>query len=637
MLLAIRDRTSGWIAYVIVGLLVIPFALFGLYNYVGGGGPQVVATVGDTEITRTQLDQAYQQRQSELRRMMGDQYDPSMFSTDDLRRRVLEQLIDRQVLLNYARDSRLRASDEDVSQSVRSQSMFQVDGSFSRERYQDLLERNGLTAQAYEAQIRRDLSISLLQRAVESTTFTSEQTIDRLIALQSQRRELAWAALSARDYRDGIEMTDEDLQAWYEDNRERFREPEQVKLRYLTLSPATVAETIDISEDAIRARYEERATGSGEDAAREVRHILAAVSEGADDAAVEAAREEIADARDRIRGGESFAAVAEAVSDDSGSATNGGSLGEIEQGDVPDAFAEAAWSLDEGALSEPVRTSSGWHLIEVTGVQAADMAPYEEMRDQIRDEIAMDRADRRVTELANEIEALAFENPSTLAPAADAAGLEVRSTDWIAQSTTDSGITSDSAVLETAFSESMLDTRENSDLIERSEGGYSVIRVTDYRAARVQPLEDVREEAETAYRREKASEAARTDAETIADAVNDGESLERATDRVANAEYNTPQWSDRNDRSLPAGVRERGFRLSADGERGDRAGVGRLSGGWAAVVVEAVESGDASAVDNERRSQLRQTLNDLDGQASVSAVVAALRDRTDIEVRERNL
>lgn len=637
MLLAIRDRTSGWIAYVIVGLLVIPFALFGLYNYVGGGGPQVVATVGDAEITRTQLDQAYQQRQSELRRMLGDQYDPSVFSTDDLRRRVLQQLIDRQVLLNYARDARLRASNEDVSQSVRSQSMFQVDGSFSRDRYEDLLQRNGLTAQAYEAQIRRDLSISLLQRAVESTTFTAQETIDRLIALQSQQRELAWATLKADAYGDGIEATDEDLQAWYENNRERFREPEQVKLRYLTLSPQTMAASIDVSEEAVRARYDERASGSGEDAAREVRHILAAVPDDADEAAVESARERISDARERIRAGESFAAVAESVSDDSGSASRGGALGVIEQGDVADAFADVAWSLEPGALSEPVRTSFGWHLIEVTDVQAAEMAPFEEMREQVREDIALERAERRVTELANELEALAFENPSTLMPAADAAGLEVESTDWISQSTTDRGIASDPAVLDAAFGESMLDTRENSDLIERSEGGYSVIRVTDYRAARVQPLDAVRDEARAAYRREQANEAARADAQRIVDAVNAGESLARASERIANAEYNAPQWSGRNDRSLPAGVRERGFRLSADDERGDPAGVGRLPDGWAAVVVEAVESGDPSAVDAERRNELRQTLSDLDGQASVSAVVAALRDQTDVEVRERNL
>jgi len=637
MLLSIRDRTSGWIAYVIVGLLVIPFALFGLYNYVGNGGPQVVATVGDAEITRTQLDQAYQQRQSELRRMLGDQYDPAVFSTDDLRRQVLEQLIDRQVLINYARDTRLRASDGDVSQAVRSQSMFQVDGSFSSERYQTLLQQNNLTAEAYEAQIRRDLSISLLQRAVESTTFTSDQAVERLIALQGQQRRLSWAALATEDYRDAIEVTDADLQAWYDDNRERFREPEQVQLSYLMLSADGIASTIDVSDDTVRERYDERASGSGEDAPRTVRHILAAVPEDADPAAVESAREAIEAARERIRSGESFAAVAEAVSDDSGSAAQGGSLGVIEQADVADAFAEAAWSLQPGELSQPVRTPFGWHLIEVTDVRVADMPPFEQMRASIRESIAMERAERRVTEHANTLETLAFENPGTLEPAAEAVGLNVGSTDWIDAAADDTGIAGDAAVLETAFSDAMLDNRENSDLIELDDGGYAVVRVTDYRSARIRPLDEVREQAITAYRDEKATAAARADAERIAEAVNAGESLEAAAERIDAAQYTAPTLGGRNDRSLPAGVRERGFRLSGPDGSGDRAGVGRLASGWAAVVVEAVEPGDPSEVGAEQRNQLRQTLNDLDGQASVQAVVAALRDQADVEIRASNL
>ena len=637
MLLSIRDRTSGWIAYVIVGLLVIPFALFGLYNYVGNGGPQVVATVGDAEITRTQLDQAYQQRQSELRRMLGDQYDPAVFSTDNLRRQVLEQLIDRQALINYTRDKRLRASDADVSQAVRSQSMFQVDGSFSTERYQSLLQQNNLTAEAYESQIRRDLSISLLQRAVQSTTFTPEQTVDRLIALQAQQRRLSWATLETADYRDTIEVTDADLQEWYEANRERFREPEQVQLRYLSLSAEAIAPSIEVSASAVRERYDERASGSGEDAARTVRHILAAVPEDADEAAVSSARQTVEAARERIRGGESFAAVAEVVSDDSGSAARGGSLGVIEQADVADAFAEAAWSLQPGELSEPVRTPFGWHLIEVTDVQVAELPPFEQMRDSIREDIAMERAERRVTEQINTVETLAFENPSTLEPAADAVGIPVESTEWIDAAADGSGVAGDPAVLETAFSDAMLDNRENSDLIEREDGGYAVIRVTDYRSARVRPLDEVREQAGTAYLDEKAAAAARADAQRIADAVNAGDSLQSAADGIESAQYTAPTLGGRNDRSLPAGVRERGFRLSGPAGSGDRAGVGRLANGWAALAVEAVEPGDPSEVGAERRGQLRQTLSELDGEASVQAVVAALRDRADVEIRESNL
>ena len=637
MLLAIRDRTRGWIAYLIVALLVIPFALFGLYNYVGGGGPQIVATVNGEEITRTQLDQAYQQRQAELRQMLGERFDPSLFDTRQLRRQTLQQLIDRQVLVDYARRNGLRAGNTDVARSVRSQPIFQVDGSFSMDRYRTILEQNGLTPEAYEAQMRRDLSITLLQRAVQTSAFTTDRALDRLLELQGQRRELAWATVPASAYQDDVEVTEPALQTWYDEHPERFRVPEQVQLRYLRLSPEPIAEDITVSAADVEARYEERSASTRNSSARDVRHILASVPQGADDAAVQSALEEIESARERIQEGETFAAVAESVSDDPGSAAQGGSLGTIERGDVDAAFADAAWSLTPGELSEPVRTPFGWHLIEVTDALAPEMPPLEQMRDQIREQIALERAERRVFELANEVDTLAFENPADLEPAAEAAGIEVRTTGWIAASGAEDGIASEPPVLQTAFSQDMLESRENSELLELSDGGYAVIRVTEYRPARIEAFETVREDVEAAYVSEQARASARAAARSIADAVQSGESLQAAAADVPAAALNPAQWSERNARALPAGVRETGFRLPSGDNGGPRTGVATLPEGFAAVVVQSVEPGDPASVDAERRSQLRSTLNDLDGQASVSAIVEALRDQAEIRIREDNI
>ncbi|MEX0430863.1 SurA N-terminal domain-containing protein [Spiribacter insolitus] len=637
MLLAIRDRTRGWIAYLIVALLVIPFALFGLYNYVGGGGPQIVATVNGEEITRSQLDQAYQQRQAELRQMLGERFDPSLFDTDQLRRQTLQQLIDRQVLVDYAQTNGLQASNADVASSVRSQSIFQVDGSFSMDRYRTILQQNGLTPEAYEAQLRRDLSITLLQRAVETSSFTTDRALDRLLELQGQRRELAWATVPTAAYQDEVEVTGSALQTWYDEHPDRFQLPEQVQLRYLRLSPEGIAEDVTVSASDVEARYEERSASTRNASAREVRHILVNVPDGADETAVETALEEIESARERIQGGETFAAVAESVSDDPGSAAQGGSLGTIERGDVDAAFADAAWSLTPGELSEPVRTSFGWHLIEVTDAPAPEMPPLEQMRDQIREEIALERAERRVIELANELDTLAFENPTTLEPAAQATGVEVETTDWISASGTENGLASETGVVQTAFSDEMLERRENSDLLELSDGGYAVIRVTDYRPARVEPFETVREEVQAAYVREQARASARNAAQSIADAVEAGESLEAAAADVPAAELNPAQWSGRNARALPAGVRETGFRLPMGDGTGQRAGVATLPEGFAAVTVQSVEPGDPTSVDAERRAQLRRTLNELDGQASVNAIVEALRSQAEVRIREDNI
>jgi|GEM_PF-4589023 len=301
MLQSIRERTGIFLPVAVIGLLVVPFVISSLYGYVvGGGGPQTIATVDGVEITRSRLDQAYRERQSELRQLLGEQFDPSLFDTDQLRRETAQQLIDRAVLLNYARAQGLQATDADVAIAIRGQSIFQVDGSFSAERYRRILEQNRLTPERYESQLREDLTIDLLQRSIGQTAYTSDRELDRILALQRQRRELAWAVLPAEAYRDAVSIEESDLRAWYERNAERYRQPQQVQLRYLHLDLDAIAADIDIPRADIEARYAEREAEANADSLREIRHILIAVDESADTAAVEAARERAQSARQRI-------------------------------------------------------------------------------------------------------------------------------------------------------------------------------------------------------------------------------------------------------------------------------------------------------------------------------------------------
>jgi peptidyl-prolyl cis-trans isomerase D len=183
-------------------------------------------------------------------------------------------------------------------------------------------------------------------------------------------------------------------------------------LRYVLLDPARIAEQISVSEEAIEARYRARQADISESAEREVRHILIEVPAQADAERVEQARDQALVARERIEAGEAFAQVAQALSDDPGSANNGGMLGLIQPDDVVPRFADAAWALEPNTLSEPVRTDFGWHLIEVTDVRAQSLAPLAELRESLRDEIALERAEREVFEQGNDLETLAFEYPN---------------------------------------------------------------------------------------------------------------------------------------------------------------------------------------------------------------------------------
>ncbi|AGM40668.1 PpiC-type peptidyl-prolyl cis-trans isomerase [Spiribacter salinus M19-40] len=638
MLLAIRDRTRGWIAYLIVALLVVPFALFGLYNYVGnGGGERTVATVDGEEITSTQLDEAFQARQSELREVLGDRFDSRLFDSDQIRREALDQLIDRQLLLNHAEATGIQVSDADVATYIRSREFFESDGAFSVDRYRDVLQQNRLTPDRYEAQVRQDLTTNLLRRVVESSAYTSDWELDRLIALQQQRREIGWVSVDADAYQNAVELTENELEAWYADNAERFRRPARVKLRYLSLDPEALAEEMTVSEEEIQAAYDERLASLEASGERTVRHILVQVPRDADETEVAEAREAIESARARIKGGEPFEAVAEAVSDDTGSARRGGDLGRVARDDLAPAFAEAAWSLDPQELSDPVRTDFGIHLIEVTNAPGSDQPSLAALEDELRQEVALDKAERAVFERGNQLETLAFENPDTLAPAAEALGVDVSQSDWIPQGGTESGIGSEPAVLDAAFSDALLEDRENSDLIELNDETYVVLRVDQYEDERVPPLSDVRDEAREAFRNERALTLAKAQAESLAGDLRSGSDPVSVANGVRGAEGHAPRLASRNNRDLPGGVRERAFRLYL-GDSNERAvGVASASGGWAAVLLTDIEAGDPDAADAEQREQLRSTINGLDSRDGFRSVLAALRADADVEIREDSL
>jgi len=638
MLLAIRDRTRGWIAYLIVALLVVPFALFGLYNYVGNGtGERTVATVDGEDITSAQLDEAFRARQAELREVLGERFDSRLFDSGQIRREALNQLIDRQLLLNHAEQTGMRVSDADVATYIRSREFFQRDGSFSADRYRQVLQQNRLTPDRYEAQVRQDLTTNLLRRVVESSTYTTDWEVDRLVALQQQRREIGWVTVSADAYLDAVEVTQGELEAWYADNEERFRRPARVKLRYLSLNPATLAEDMTVSEEEVQAAYEDRLSTLEASGERRVRHILAQVPSDASEAEVAEARERIEAARARIEGGAPFAEVAEAVSDDPGSARQGGDLGRVARDDLAPAFAQAAWSLEPQELSKPVRTDFGFHLIEVTDAPSTEQPTLAALEDELRAEIARDKAERAVFERGNQVETLAFEHPDTLEPAAEAVGVEVSQSDWIPQGGTESGIGSEPAIITAAFSDALLEDRENSDLIEVNGDTYVVLRVDEYEQQRVPPLSDVREEARQSFMNERAAALAREQASSLMDDLRAGKDPVAAAVDVPGAEAHAPRFASRNQRDLPGGVRERAFQLYLDDSSERAAGVATISGGSAAVVLTDIERGDSEAVDAEQREQLRSTINNLDSRIGFQSILASLRASAEVEIREDSL
>ncbi|MBA1148390.1 SurA N-terminal domain-containing protein [Ectothiorhodospiraceae bacterium WFHF3C12] len=639
MLQDIRDRSRGWLAYVIVGVIAVPLVLFGVYNYFTTGGEGPVAEVGDQEISSRQVSNAYQRQMAQLRQMLGENFDPGMIDEQTMRRRALEQLIDQAVLRGYARDAGLRIGDAALGQLIRSQEVFFQDGAFSRERYRQVLAENQLSPEAYEQDLRVRQGINQLQQGLSESVVVTEADLAQMVALERQRRALAFLRVTAKAFTDQVSVSEAEIEAFYQDNQARFQQPERVRLDYVELTMDTLAAQTEISEDELRERYEsvkgERFTTPG---SRQVSHILLDVPGDAGEEALQAARQKLNDIRASITSGEaSFAEMARKHSADPGSAEQGGDLGTVRRGEMVPAFEEAAFALDEGEISEPVRSDFGLHLIKVTGVSPAQTEPFEAVRDQLEADLVEERMANRFYELGSEVANVAYESPDSLQPVAEQFDLEIRTTDWIPRGGTEDGLGSSDAVVEAAFSDEVLEQRYNSQLLELSGRRNVVVRVAAHQPPRTRPLEDVREQIEQALIRRKTSEMAQETSRSLLERLEAGE-LEMQSVEQPGVSFEDPGMVQRGADGVPTAVLDAAFRLQVAADSAAAYDSTGLSGGDHAVLrVTSVEDGQLAELDEEARNSLRERLRSMRTRAALDSLVATLRAQTEITIHENRL
>lgn len=639
MLLAIREHAKGWIAWVVIILIGAAFALFGLSNYMGpSGGSRAVATVNGNEISPEAVSEAYRNQRQQIEQALGDRFDPGMIDDQALRRQALDQVIDQHLMTEFVQSKGLRLSDQDLAAVIRSQEMFQEDGRFSSDRYHQLLRANGLSSPQYEAQIRRMRLLEQLQGAIGETSVVTDRDVEQVIALQQQERDVSYLTVPLAMFRQVVSVDDAAVRSYYEEHQDEFTSPERVKLNWVELRQDDLLADMDISEEELRARYDQvRERRFTDPETRDVRHLLVQLPEDADGEAEEAARRRTEELRARIEGGEDFSDVAREASDDTGSASRGGELGEVARGDMVETFEERAFSLEPGELSEPVRTRFGYHLIQVDQVRGGATRSFEDVQDELREELAMERVSNAFFDAANRLDQLAFDWPDTLQEAADALDLEIRTTDWIARDGTSEGVGSHEEVIEAAFSEPVLQARQNSDLLELEEDRYVVIRVDEHQAPEQLAMEDVEEEIRERIRNERAVEAAQARVQALEEQLREGASLETVTGDTDEITLSQPGYVSR-ESDVPAAVLQEAFGLERPGEEGRSVGQVRLDGdNYAVVVVSGVRDGDMQSVDDEERQRIRDQLRIAYGQDAMRGFVEDLRARAEVEVFEERL
>lgn len=475
MLQKMRDNAQSWVAKVIVGVIVLIFALTGWESISRfTSNEQTAAEVNGTVISRMELEQAVslQRRQliQQLRQMGNDNFDPSMIDDNLLRASVLDGLIERAILLQGAEDARLRVSEAMIDQLILGTPDFQVNGQFDAGRFDVVIRNMGLPSRmAFRDLVRQELLIAQFRNAFEATAFATPAERLMLARLETQTRDFAVIEIPAQH--EVVEVAEEEIREYYETNLQQFMSPEQVVIESITLSRSAFFDQVTVEDSAVEALYQREIGNLAEQ--RRAAHIL--LEADGEDAEVLARAEAL---RERIIGGEDFAEVAREASEDPGSASRGGDLGFTPRGSFDPDFEEALFALQEGEVSEPVRTSYGYHLIKLTALQAPDLPPLEEMRENLEQELKAELVERRFVEATQELANLVYESEDLQRPA-EAMDLEIEVHGPVERSGGE-GLTSNPRVMMAAFDEEVLVDGRNSQLLELDADTVVAIRVREH-------------------------------------------------------------------------------------------------------------------------------------------------------------
>lgn len=657
MLQKLRDKTSGWIATVILGLLIVPFAFFGMEQYLFQNNDTYVAKIEappkwwqsaptvwpvtmlwqreeiDPEAFRTAFEQARQQQ----RQQQGAKFDPRAFESAESKRKVLEQLIDQRVLKMAAARAGIAVADAQVRATIQGIPAFQVDGKFDPQTYQlALASQGGQTPRGFEQQVRDSLQQTVIPTQLLASAFTTPSELLRLLKLLGEKRDVTLLTLPA-PAPDTAAVTAAQIQRWYDSHPADYRAPETVSLEYVEVDASKLPAPAVADEAALRQRYEQQKNQYVEPEQRLASHILVKAAAGASPAVMKAAEQKAAQLAAQARQpGADFAALAAANSDDSGSRDKGGDLGWVRKGVMVKPFEEALFKMQPGQIVGPVKTDFGWHVIQLREVKAGTQVPFEQVRAQLAQEQADADRERAYNEISGKLVDLVYKNPTTLAPAARAVNLPVQKLGPISRAQA-SGIAADPAVLRAAFSESLIQDGTVSDPIQIAPQRSVLIRVVGHTQAQTLPLAQVSARVIAAIRRDRAAKAAVTAADALVAQLRAGKPLPE----LAAARQLQPMLLPGVPRGAPvpdAATAERLF--SAPPPAPGRVSAGRAVLDDGRIVVFAVSkviAGNPDEASAAQRQQLQQQLAQMAGNADALAYVKALRKRMKIAVAEARL
>ncbi len=622
MLQNIREKFTGWIAAAILALIAVTFVFVGGANFAFVGS-NYAAKVDGVDIGLGQFEQAYRDQLQQNPQFA--QLPEELRQT--LRRNVLEQLIQQRVIDNYLNEAGYRIGDEQLMSLIQQTPDFQVNGRFDLETYRNLLAQNGYEPATFERAQRVTLRRNQLERAVRGSAIVSPAAFRRYLNLAGEQRVVALATLSAESVADEIEITDDMVVAYYDNNPMLYQLPEAADVQYVEITRGDVAGTVTVSEDEIVEYYDFNKDRYLQDEQRRARHIL--ITFGDDEAAAE---ERATALLARINAGEPFEDLARTNSEDTVTAPQGGDLGTLTRTQLPGDLGSAIFAMDEGAVEGPIKSEFGFHIVRLDSIVEQGPLPLEQVRAELTTELQSQKAETRFRELERRLSDALFDATSIDA-LADAIGVEVRTVEGF---TRESGgpLGSAPAIADAVFDELVLSGEQLSEIIEVDSNRSLVLRVAAHKPAARQPLDEVRDQVEAQLRMQQAEALMAARADEMIAAVEAGADFASAAEAVG-ATASDPILMDRGGQDSDQFVSVAVFTAAKPTQDAPTLGSTRNGeGGYTVFSVEAVMPGRPESLPVEQRDAGKLQLTDQAGLGDFIAFVQALREEAEVIINE---
>ena len=624
MLQSMREGAKSPWVLVIIGLIVLSFVLTGAESLTFGGAQSGAAKVNDREISFNELQFAIEQQRRQLTEIYGDQLDPSLLDDDLLRPGVLNNLVDRALLEDYAISLGIAASPEAIRRSIISNPAFEVDGSFSADYYRDILRSNGLTTDQYRAEQSGTDQLVKLESIIGDADFITPVEAKAAIDVVVERRDVRFLVIPDTVLSSQYQVIETAISEYYEANKALFAQPERLTVEFIELNPSQFVLPVDEAElqsqlaDAL-ADYETKAQS-------EVAHILLVQN---DDETDQAYAERINEVGARLQADEDFAAIAADASDDIGSSFVGGDLGFTDGSVFPDAMEEAIANLEVGGISTAVTTDTGTHFILVKSRSAAEQVPDELLRAEITESLQTAQTQRDLLIAVDELRELVFTS-SGLEAAAQELGLVIATSQPFSRDQGE-GLFSQASLRTAAFSDDVLVDANNSDVIELSGSRFVALAVKEQLPEGTKPLAEVRSSISAQLTSEAQDRAMTTLVDDVNASLAAGETLE-AISTAKGYEWRVELAATRQNVNLPSSVLQSAFsKRSADTETVSAVRLDDES--YALVQLARTQAGREDTMVSAERDALLREVSDVSASLLRQEFMADLKRRGDVVIR----